>query len=404
MGKASAKKKQRSPQDRRQTSAERAVRSYFSRVGVAQPSNQGQLWAGIESRMGQSFTMELDQAMSERESNMADPAVYELLYRDIEAFQATLPLLAPMAKEWLTRFAALELPEGDLLDLGSGPGFYACFYALQRPDSTVVGVEASPAGVALGCELAARLGVENVEFIHGDIKGLHLGRQFAVVCSTAMLVEVDGEKSDVSSPFSSLRSGRELFDSQQSELAKLAAAHLNSDGSYVSLERLPHFEDYARWIGAQLRAGLVVDLSEISRLRWRGPVWGDESMPVMVGRPAGSPPTFEDVLDWQLARPPGESDDSLQVECSIAFATDVQFVRGQHFDVRDGDGDGKTRLYLFIVDGDAVLYMATSRGARMIQGRVPEPRYRPTRGRVRVDPRAVRAGTSGDRERGTLEI
>ena len=50
----------------------------------------------------------------------------------------------------MARFVSSGLPTGDVLDLGCGSGILTCFYAIARPDASVVGADLSATGLAVG--------------------------------------------------------------------------------------------------------------------------------------------------------------------------------------------------------------------------------------------------------------
>jgi len=70
--------------------------------------------------------------------------------------------------------AIAELKEGEtVLDLGSGAGFdaFLCSMKVGR-EGRVIGVDMTPEMVTKAKENAEKLGIENVEFRHGDIEHL----------------------------------------------------------------------------------------------------------------------------------------------------------------------------------------------------------------------------------------
>lgn len=67
--------------------------------------------------------------------------------------------------------AALEratAASGRLLDMGTGTGAIALAFAGERPGWQVDGVDIGPEAVALARDNAARLGIGNARFVHGD--------------------------------------------------------------------------------------------------------------------------------------------------------------------------------------------------------------------------------------------
>jgi tRNA G46 methylase TrmB len=372
MGKAARAKRNREPRDRRAEEAERAVRAYMSRIGAPQGSNAAQVWATIETKAGLRYADELEAEIDRRNAGARDDRIYDLLYRDLDAAIATLPLLAPMARTWLTHVARLDLPSGDLLDLGSGSGIHTCFYATMRPEHTVVGVDQHPAAVACAQALASRLQLTNVTFLHAGVEELDLGRRFSVVTSTAIFAEIDGTTPPSTVPFSTLASGRELFTGATSRLAESASRHVDDDGVYLSLERLTDFVDLARWTGALNAAALVPDLAATEYLSWNAPVSGPESMPAVIATRRGTPPGFGELRTWRAGQPPSEEHDDFHAENRLATSRELEFQAGVHFDIQDEHGSGMTRIYALTADDRALTYMTTSRGARRVMTDAPD--------------------------------
>lgn len=368
MGKASRAKRERTVADRRGTEIDRRIRLYLQRIGVRTFANAQQLWSALESAVGSDYCEELDTRMSSRFAGRGDDGIYSLLYRDLTTFRLTFSLVAPMATTWLAYFASLELPAGDVLDLGCGTGVSTCFYALERPSEQVLGVELDDAGIARGRELAAILGLTNVEFLAGDLTTVDLGRRFGVVCSTAVLKEVEPGLRDFAPGFSWIDAGRALMRDSASSVARAAARHLDAGGSYVSFERLADFADYASWIGAQQNTGLGVDLDRARVLSFSNPLGPEiESMPAMVSSPGATRQSYEALLQWWPHRKNASSQHSdADVELRLASDTDVLFVRGEHFEVEDEGGHGQTRAYLIKVDEEYRAYVSSSRGSRIL--------------------------------------
>jgi release factor glutamine methyltransferase len=102
-----------------------------------------------------------------------EPVAYILGEREFygRTFKVTPDVLIPRPETELLVEAALEhLPENTacrILDLGTGSGAIAITLALQRPLSTVLAVDASPAALAIAQENARRLGAANVECVTG---------------------------------------------------------------------------------------------------------------------------------------------------------------------------------------------------------------------------------------------
>ncbi len=59
--------------------------------------------------------------------------------------------------------------EATVLNLGSGIGLFDLYSAYHRPKSRFVGIDIDQKRIALSRQAAARLGLTNVQFVHGDV-------------------------------------------------------------------------------------------------------------------------------------------------------------------------------------------------------------------------------------------
>lgn len=400
MGKASRSK--RDPGSRDERNRDRLVGAYFARAGVTQPPNGERLWAEIETRLSRRFMDELAEAVGHREEMISagevpDDAVYELLYRDLDAALLTMPVMTPMARVWLRHFVSLDLPAGPQLDIGSGNGFLTCFYATLRPDEEVLGIDRSAAGVRCGTELAERLGLTNVTFRQQDlldgeaVPAADAGR-FAVVTSVASLRDLEPSRPGPADPFSWLTSGAAHLADASSVLVDIVDRRLGEGGAFVSLERLATFGDVAWWVGAMQCGGLVVDLDASAHVAWTMPPYGHQSMPAIVARKghgagapigarSGSAPSegaserpqmlgVADLATWYDKQQIQGTE--IRLELLIASGARFSVVDGHHIDVSDTRREGQTRIYLLENDERAIVYMTTNRGARELLGEAPD--------------------------------
>ena len=69
-----------------------------------------------------------------------------------------------------------------ILDIGCDNGLATCFYASQRPDAEVLGIDRCAEGIACAEHLASMLGLKNVTFIHGDAFASGLESRYAEGC------------------------------------------------------------------------------------------------------------------------------------------------------------------------------------------------------------------------------
>jgi ubiquinone/menaquinone biosynthesis C-methylase UbiE len=103
-------------------------------------------------------------------------------------------------------------PGTHLLEIGCGPGFYACRLAKQFPQIRTTGVDLSEALLERAKRRAARRRLKNCEFLRGDAQELSeaLGRVDAIVVSRLFLI-VPEREAVVREIFRILRPGGRCF-------------------------------------------------------------------------------------------------------------------------------------------------------------------------------------------------
>jgi release factor glutamine methyltransferase len=82
-------------------------------------------------------------------------------------------------------------PVGRLLDLGTGTGAIGLAFASERPGWAVLGVDISPAAVALARYNAERLGIGNADFRHSDWFAALAGEVFELVVANPPYIAED---------------------------------------------------------------------------------------------------------------------------------------------------------------------------------------------------------------------
>lgn len=156
--------------------------------------------------------------------------------------QVTLDVLIPRPETELLVELALERLPPDypvaVADLGTGSGAVALAIAKSRPLARVVATDASEAALRLAHANAGRLGLHNVEFVHGDwCAALGEARFDAVVSNPPYIAEGDRHlrEGDLRfEPPAALASGKDGLDAIRI-IVRDACAHLE-DGGWLLLE------------------------------------------------------------------------------------------------------------------------------------------------------------------------
>jgi release factor glutamine methyltransferase len=213
-----------------------------------------------------------------------EPVAYMLAEREFygRTFKVTPDVLIPRPETELLVDAALEhLPENSachILDLGTGSGAIAITLALQRPLSTVLAVDTSPAALAIAQENARRLGAANVECVNGNWYAMLDVKNFDIIVSNPPYIAASDPhlaSGDLRfEPRQALASGADGLDDLRQIIAG-APAHLVDQG-WLMLE---HGCDQASAVTALLQQhGFVAirtlqDLAGLDRVsagRWQG--------------------------------------------------------------------------------------------------------------------------------------
>ncbi len=155
-------------------------------------------------------------------------------FRD-HVFRVTPDVLIPRPDTEVLVARALEAIPRDrakrILDLGTGSGCIAISIALERPDCTVVAVDASPAALDVARDNAVRLGARNVSFVKSDWYAALGGQSFDLVVSNPPYVAgSDPHLADLThEPRGALVAGADGLDDIRRIVAG-APAHLRPGG------------------------------------------------------------------------------------------------------------------------------------------------------------------------------
>lgn len=215
-----------------------------------------------------------------------EPVAYILAEREFYgfSFKVTPDVLIPRPDtEFLVEAALAQLPENThcrILDLGTGSGAIAITLALQRPLSTVLAVDASPAALAIAQDNARRLGAANVACITGNWYAMLDVKNFDIIVSNPPYIAASDPhlaSGDLRfEPRQALASGANGLDDLR-QIITGAPAHL-VEGGWLLLE---HGCDQAAAVTALLQQHGLEDirtlqdlagLDRVSAGRWPGQV------------------------------------------------------------------------------------------------------------------------------------
>jgi SAM-dependent methyltransferase len=340
----------------------RPVRRFLDRAGICRTPPSPALWELLRARLPRPYVNRLDELMDAREAGDRSVDPYPIFWETPEAARLTYGWVAPMTEAWLSWVDQHVRLGGRVLDIGSGMGVHTCYYALNQPNSEVVGIERAEQGVLRSQELAEQLGLTNVRFVHADARALDthmLGGPFDTVMASAFLVDAEPAEfgAEDPDPWSVTRSVEMLAAGAGLELVDRLAAMLAPGGTYAGLERTPGAPELARWLGAARSAGLTVDTASVTHL----PVGRDERLPALRAVKTGDPqdPAELVVVARRLFA------DHFAEEDRLAADPPVERVWGRELHIEDDHGHGKTRLeVLKLTSGAVATWMATSRGFR----------------------------------------
>ena len=119
----------------------------------------------------------------------------EVAFYDLTAQPHILPVLYSQRYEYYReiglRVAARLSPAQTVLDVGCGVGILTTFYAQQSPQTEFVGIDRSPASIAMAQEQAERLGLTNVRFHCADLDAASPRRSYDLIVATHALVQAE---------------------------------------------------------------------------------------------------------------------------------------------------------------------------------------------------------------------
>jgi len=343
-----------------------SITEFLDSVAIAHFSSPEEFWERLRGLPNKDSAVIARTIFEERQSGLVNPLHSAFFFESIENIQFFHNVVSPYLNVLLQELDAIQLPPGDIMELGSGAGVVACFLAQKYPEKTVVGIDLLPEVVATAEKLAQLLGLSNVEFHQAEIAGLRLGKTFGCVLSVALREEMSSGRQGSFGYFSAIAELPHALTGKSSALSQCVAQHLAADGLYVSLERCHDVASIASWVGEMQSEGISPSLEYSKMLTFTGVLTGAEKMPLLLTSRTESRIDAESLLQWRMSGSNEMQSDELAVESRIYSQRAWRVVKATEFDIRDELGDAAVRVYLLECDREGLVYFATNRGAREI--------------------------------------
>ncbi|MEI6743720.1 MAG: class I SAM-dependent methyltransferase [bacterium] len=343
-----------------------SITEFLDSVDIAHFSSPEEFWERLHGLPNKDSAVIARTIFEERQSGRVNPLHSSFFFESIENTQFFHHVVSPYLNVLLQELDAIQLPPGDILELGSGAGVVACFLAKKYPEKTVVGIDLLPDVVATAKKLAQLLGLSNVEFHQAEIAGLQLGKTFGCVLSVALREEMSSGRQGSFGYFSAIAELPHALTAKSSPLSQCVAQHLVAGGLYVSLERCHDVASIASWVGEMQSEGISPSLEHSKMLTFTGVLTGAEKMPLLLSSRIESHIDAESLLQWRMSGSNEMQSDELTVESRIYSQRAWRVVKATEFSIRDELGDAAVRVYLLECDREGLVYFTTNRGAREI--------------------------------------
>ena len=342
------------------------ITEFLNNVEIAHFGSSEEFWERLHGLPNKDVAVIARTIFQERQSGRVNPLHSAFFFESLENTQFFHNVVSPYLTILLQELDTMQLPAGDILELGSGAGVVACFLAQKYPEKTVVGVDLLPAVVQTAQKLAQLLGLSNIEFHQAEIQSLHLEQTFGCILSVALREEMSSGRQGSFGYFSAIAELPQALTTVSSPLSQCVAEHLAADGLYISLERCHDVASIASWVGELQSVGVSPDLERSTMLVFSGVLTGPEKMPLLLSTHADVRIDAESLLQWRMNGSNETQSDELAVESRVYSQRAWRVVKAMEFGVRDELGDAAARVYLLECDREGLVYFTTNRGAREI--------------------------------------
>lgn len=196
-------------------------------------------------------------------------AADEIAFYDYAATRSILPVLYSQRYDYYVTVGSAVAerigPAGSVLDVGCGIGVLTTFYAQQFPQCSFVGVDRSPASIAVAQEKAATLGLTNVRFDCLDVDRVSPPGSFDRIIATQALLQTERDPGLPSRSWQMFERGKDPAAQADFERRTGLAARLDQlcaamapDGRLIVCEKTRHLARRVPLQRAFVTRGLVL--------------------------------------------------------------------------------------------------------------------------------------------------
>ena len=231
---------------------------YIKELGLSPASNwrvlERQLVSATDKKTANRFLKMMDQRADGKGDNIGfyteKNKTLELSLAITGSFDANI---IKKACDWV--YSNRQYFGGTILEVGCDCGVMSCFLGRLFPESRIIAIDRCKKAIENANELAAKLGVSNVEFLACDLKDVE--GTYDTVFSMRTMHENDKSKED---PLNELEEQAQIFERGLSPYAKMLESKMKADGVLLSFERIGRNALLLGWMKALYNAGVLFNV------------------------------------------------------------------------------------------------------------------------------------------------
>ena len=236
------------------------VDSYMQEVGLKYIKGTNEFIAGLAYRTSKDYAMKIAEELNSRahHENSSNMVFYKMKN---EMLEGSVYISAAFDGGLFRHLGNMIIDNADIfkgliIDYACDCGIVSCFIAKMYPEAKVIGVDVNSSAIENAKELAAKLGVENIEFVCSDVFEFSIEEKADTACSFRTLLDVClGNTKNI--PFFGEREWREKqYAEAFSDYARIISDNLKDGGNLVSVERYTADYGWLGWIEALEQNGL----------------------------------------------------------------------------------------------------------------------------------------------------